>query len=335
MNFRYLYTIIPIITAVFIAGCRKPCPEKFVSLDRLVKEYNLNAEKVKTLWSRVRLRITITDEKGRSISWGSTSPLAVPNGLLCLEKLPADSSRSYPPDQKDRQINFVLIGREISELFRVGIDAKNGLYYLWFDVGKSAGAWFGRCKYAGAPNVRAMPIDPMQLVEILSITMLPSPEPNTLPAVVMTLENDPCAYVVRYLAPQPITGHLKIWREVYFKWSDTEPRRPFRIKIYDTSGLCRVVADVKDYKPIRQGWEYPQNAPVIPTDIHITWPAIPNIQPASSIHMKLSEMTLQKRFNSKVFDFFSHLPSQITEPILIDEGIEELRDKASLHGHNY
>jgi len=324
MNLRRIYTITSIITIIFIAGCKKPCPEKFVSLTKLVDEYNLNARKVKTLWCRVRIRITITDEKGRSISWGSTSPLSLPNGLLCLEKMRSDPS----------QVNFVLIGREMSELFRIGIDAKNDLYYLWFNVGKASGAWFGRCKYAGAPNVKAMPIDPTQLVEILSITMLPPPEPNTLPAVVMTLENEPCAYVVRYLAPQPITGHLKIWREMYFKWSDTEPRRPFRIKIYDTAGLCRVVAEVKDYKPIRQGWEYPQNAPVIPIDIHITWPAIPNIQPASSLHMKLSEMTLQKRFSSKVFDFFSHLPNEISEPIMIDEDIEKLCGKTNSHDHN-
>jgi len=322
MNPKRRCVIIPTIAIIFLAGCKKPCPEKFVSLERLVSEYNLNARKVKTLWSRVRIRITLSDEKGRSISWGSISPLSVPNGLLCLEKTPANPSRVHLPIE-NRQVNFVLIGREIGELFRVGVDAKNGLYYLWFNAGKASGAWFGRCKYAGAPNVKAMPIDPTQLLDILSITMLPPPEPNTLPTVVMTLQDNPCAYVVRYLCPQPITGHLKIWREVYFKWSDTEPRRVFRIKIYDTSGLCRVIADVKDYKPIEVQEGTRQNAPVIPTDIRIRWPAIRNVQPASSLHMKLTEMTLQKRFSSKVFDFFSHLPADISEPIMVDEGVDK------------
>ena len=307
MNTRQLM-LIHIAGLVFLTGCQ--CPEKFVSLETLVDEYNANTSQVQRLWARARIRVTFSDEKGRSVSWGSASPLAAANALVLLDK---GASPSKPTD-------FVLIGREITELFRVGTDSASGLYYCWANLGGRGGAWFGRTKYAGAPGVKGIPIDPLQLVEILGITELPEIRAGAMPAVVMTLQNTPgdCAYVVRYLKPQPISGHLKIWREVYFRWSDTEPRRPFRIKLYDAAGLCRVVADVADYKPIAADGD----APVMPTDIRITFPAIKNVQPASSLHMRLSEMSTTKRFRRRVFDFRSHLPAGITNPTQVDSAYE-------------
>ena len=140
----------------------------------------------------------------------------------------------------------------------------------------------------------------------------------------MTLQNTPgdCAYVVRYLKPQPVSGHLKIWREVYFRWSDTKPRRPYRIKLYDADGLCRVVAEVSDYKRTNS---FPHSGllpSTMPTDIRITFPAIKNVQTASSLHMRLSEMSTTRRFSKKAFDFRSHLPTNITNPVQVDADCE-------------
>ncbi len=300
--------LLPVL--VFLSGCTQ-CPEKFVSTETLVSEYNANASRVPRLWARARIRVTFSDEAGRSASWGSVSPLASANAIVLLEK---SDSQSDPSD-------FVLIGREMTELFRVGTDSAEGLYYCWANLGGRGGAWFGRTKYAGAPGVAGIPIDPMQLVEILGITELPTVQADAMPAVVMTLQQNPCAYAVRYLKPQPVSEHLKIWREVYFRWSDTEPRRPYQIKIYDAAGICRVVADVADYKPVATDTD--GDGPIMPTDIRITWPAIKNVQPASSLHMKLSEMTTTKQFSRKVFDFRSHLPTEITNPVKVDSIYED------------
>ncbi len=295
---------------MFLGGCQ-PCPEKFVSAETLVGEYNANASQVRRLWARARIRVTFSDEAGRSISWGSASPLAAANALVLLEK----------PEDKSRPADFVLVGREMAELFRVGTDSANGLYYCWANLDGRGGAWLGRTKYAGAPGVKGMPIDPMQLVEILGITELPAVRADAMPAVVMTLQQKPCAYVVRYLNPQPVSGHLKIWREVYFRWSYTEPRRPYQIKLYDAAGLCRVIAKVSDYKPIAIATD--GDEPIMPTDIRITFPAIKNVQPASSLHMSLTEMTTTKALPSrKVFDFRSHLPAGITNPVQVDSACE-------------
>ncbi len=307
MNLRI--TLLSIAGLVFLGGCQ-PCPEKFVSTEMLVAEYNANASRVPRLWARARIRVTFSDEKGRSISWGSASPLAAGNAILLLDKGAGSSS---PTD-------FVIVGKEITELFRMGTDSANGLYYCWVNLGNQGKAWFGRTKFAGAPGVKAIPLDPLQLLEILGVTELPEVQAGAMPAVVMTLQQKPCAYVVRYLKPQPISGHLKIWREVYFRWSDTEPRRPYQIKLYDADGLCRVVAEVSDYKPVATDTD--GEGPIMPTDIRITFPAIKNVQPASSLHMRLSEMSTIKRFSNKAFDFQSHLPPGIANPVMVDANCE-------------
>lgn len=306
------HKLILLLVPVFLAGCAQ-CPEKFVSLDTLVGEYNANASRVRRLWARARIRVTFSDDKGRSVSWGSVSPLAAANAIVLLKK---GDNPSEPAD-------FVLIGREMTELFRVGTDSAEGLYYCWANLGSWGGAWFGRTKYAGAPGVAGIPIDPMQLVEILGITELPAVRAGAMPAVVMTLQNKPgdYAYVVRYLKPQPVSGCLKIWREVYFRWSDTQPRQPYRVKLYDAAGRCRVIADVAEYKPVATDDD--GDVAVMPTDIRITSPAIKNVQPASSLHMRLSEMSTTKRFRQKVFDFRSHLPSGITSPVQVDSAYED------------
>ncbi len=303
-------TLFSIAGLIFLGGCQ--CPEKFVSTETLVAEYNANASQVPRLWARARVRVTL----GRSVSWGSTSSLAAANALLLLDK---GDSRSGPTD-------FVLIGYEVrpTELFRVGIDATADLYYCCYNFGRHGDAWFGRTKYAGAPGVKAIPLDPLQLVEILGVTELPAVQAGAMPAVVMTLQNTPgdCAYVIRYLKPQPVSGHLKIWREVYFRWSDTEPRRPYQIKLYDPDGLCRVVAEVSDYKPIETATDSDGEGPIMPTDIRITFPAIKNVQPASSLHMRLSEMNTTNLFRKTAFGFYSHLPPGISRPVQVDVNCE-------------
>ena len=298
-----------------LVGCVPQCPEYFVSPDTLVDKYNDNARRVPKLWARARIRATFTHKSGLKFSWGSASPLAPSNGYVMLWKEGGapPGGESGPP-----KVNFVLIGREIgTELFRLGLDGGTGLYYLWYDVGDERQAWYGRQGYAGAPLVQSIPIDPTQLVEILGVTELPGLQAIDMPVVVMTLQSDPCAYVVRYLEPQQVSGHLKIWREVLFRWSDKQPRRPYRIKLYDGDGRCRVVADVRRYGRI--AWDGPEDqAPIMPTDIRMTWPKIKNVQPASSIHLTLSEMSTTRPFKKGVFDFWSSLSAAMSDPIQVD-----------------
>ena len=266
------------------------CPATYVPLRELVAGYNANAAAMPKLWARASVKVTLPDGKG---GWGSSSPLADPNAVLILSK-----DAKSPGDDK-----FVMIGRELSvELFRLGVDAANGLYYFWYKFGQRGECWLGRCRFAGAPAVKSVPIDPMQLVSILGVTELPEVAPGKMPAVVMRLSGGPPAYVVSYLKPQPVTRELKLWREVSFHWSDDKPRRPFRVRLFDPDGLCRMVAEVGEYKPVE--WDGPQDeAPVVPTWLRICWPAIKEVQSASSLEIRLSDMSTTHPFRETVFRF--------------------------------
>jgi hypothetical protein len=117
-------------------------------------------------------------------------------------------AKDAPPGEPPRP-SFVLMGREVgTDLFRLGLDARAGRYYFWYSLGREGHAWHGRQEYAGAPDVEAMPVDPTQLVEVLGVTELPD-RPGTLPAAAMTLQTDPCAYVVCCLKPQPVSGRMR------------------------------------------------------------------------------------------------------------------------------
>jgi hypothetical protein len=146
-----------------------------------------------------------------------------------------------------------------------------------------------------------MPVDPTQLVEVLGVTELPD-RPGTLPAAAMTLQTDPCAYVVCCLKPQPVSGRMRIWRKVYFRWSDDQPRRPYLVELFDADGRLRVVAHLAAYAAIAADGQE-ANPPVMPTDIRLTWPAIRDVQPGGSIHLVLSEMSATRDFDASVLRF--------------------------------
>ena len=73
--------------------------------------------------------------------------------------------------------------------------------------------------------------------------------------------------------------------DIYFNWSDTLLRHPFRVELFNGEGEQTMVAELAKYKTINTG-EGPENSPKIATDIKITFP-----QNRSKIHIVLSEMT--------------------------------------------
>ena len=85
--------------APILAGCPPvpKCPESHLSLEALAAEYNANAGKVPRLWARAQVRLTLSDEKGRSLTWGSVSPVALANAQLRLWKGKKRSVRLKSP----------------------------------------------------------------------------------------------------------------------------------------------------------------------------------------------------------------------------------------------
>jgi len=260
-------------------GCKPKCPEMRLSLGKLVAEQNANAGRIERLWARAKIRV----EMPGGLAWGSTSPLAAPNGRLLLQK----SGDPLGPQ------DFVLIGGEslAMDLFRIGSSTAEGIYYFWYSAGPRGGqAWWGRHEFAGAPGVKDMPIEANQLLSVLGVCALPA-DFTKLPTVALSMSRDPCAYVLTYIDRQPLTGRILFRREIFLTWDDKRPPRPFRINLFDNTGRRIMTARVKNYRPVEAA-AAAGRPPVMPTDIEIAWP-----EKKSKVHIALSEMTTEDKWD--------------------------------------
>lgn len=311
MKSRSLIAVV-LVASACLGGCVK-CPETHVSLERVLADFNHNAADVPRLWTRAKIALKITDEKGKVWNWGSTSPLAGPNGLLLLAKT------DDPLAQKD----FVLIGREtliVGDLFRLGTSAAEGVYYLWVRPGDDGRAWWGRQEFAGAPQLEDhLPLDPTQLLSVLSVCELPQ-DLSRLPAMVMRMSCDPPAYVLTYIDRQPVTGKIIAKREIYYSWSDDGPRRPFLVKLYNGDGDLTMEAKLSNYRTIESD-QASDTPPVMPTDIKIDWP-----RKASRIHIVLSEMTTEDKWDAEACRFREIDSEQLQSGIPLKNVVQIDRD---------
>jgi hypothetical protein len=308
-----------LLVALAIGGC-KPCPEKLLSLDELIGRYNANADAVPRLWARAEMSVSLAAPGAAAFTWRSGSPtclLLLKKGREKLGLAPAELLALPRPlrvllKKRAKKLgphDFVLIGRETAavELFRIGSSTEQGVYYFWYRLGDRGGAWFGRHAGTDAPGVRQLPIDPMQLLGVLAICALPE-DPTRLPAVAVGMQNTPgdCAYVVTLIDRQPVTGRLLLKREVYFRWSETEPPRPYKVNLIDSAGRRIMTAHLKSYTPIdcSELDDPPDSDPVMPSEIEIVCNPFPGVETfVRRIRLKLSEMTAEDKWDRDACDF--------------------------------
>ena len=261
-----------------------PCPatETIVPVEQVIAEYNANASRAAQVWAKAKIEITVP-QLGIPLSWGSTDPDAEPNGLLMLGKNAANKLGPH---------DFGLVGRDTGvDVWKIGCSTVDKVYYLWSGMGAETTFMFGRIALAGAPGVKGLPIDPLQVSSVLGICELPG-DLTRPPMVAQTMSVTPgqCAYVLTYIDRQPITNHLLARREVYFRWSDGEERRPFMVKLFDNRGVRVMTAAVKDYARIKLvDDEDEATGPVMPTDIRISWPG-----KGTKVHIVLDRMNDHK-----------------------------------------
>jgi hypothetical protein len=304
--------VLLLAVCVLAAGCRKQCPLTRLSQDDLVAEYNRNAEQIPRLWARAKMQITLAN----GLTLGSVSPLANPNGLLLLEQ-----QNPHPGQQ-----NFVLIGREslAMEIFRLGCNAEQGLYYFWYNAGDYGGeALWGHQALAGAPNVKSLPLDPNQLLGVLGISILPS-DFTHLPTVALSMTHQPgewidakdaCAYVLTYIDRQPVSQRIGFRREIYFTWAKDQPARPYLVKLFNQNGERVMVAKLSDYRPIQTDSD---PAPIMPTRFEIDWPAN-----KTRIVMVLSEMSTEDKWDIEATEFSPPESIQVDKIIQVDRATGE------------
>ena len=290
-------------------GCATQQPKTPpMAVDQLVAQYNADVAPVTTLFAKARIQIS------GPYNWGST--LGSPNGTLMLGK----GKSVLGPG------NFVLIGRESSvPIFNLGTNIDENVYYFWANIGDKGKAWLGSLDLAGAPGVKDIPIDPTQLVSVLCVSELPS-DLTKLPAVAMTMHRpvqgvfgpaagDDFAYVLTYIDHQPLSNRILFKREVYFRWSDSQPCRPFKVNLIDERGNRVMTALLKDYQPIKMPEGYTGPVPVMPADIDITWPAR-----GSRIHIALSLMTVGRGDPAQASSF-ANKPASLNDIEFVDEDL--------------
>lgn len=279
------------------AGCNHEPPTTRVSFEALLLEHNANASRVPRLWARARIAITMIDPKtSLPLTWGSTSSLASPNGLLILFK----AEDPFEPE------DFVLIGREMAgvELFRIGLSKAEGVYYFWHNFGDQRGAYWGEIDRVGAPGVASLAIDPRDLLAVLNLSELPT-DMAMLPLVALTMDETPgdYAYVLHRLDRTGVGQRVGMRRQTFIRWDDDDPREAFRTRFFDRQGNVVMTADQSDYEPIAAVEGDPPA--LMPTDIRIAWPD------GTEIHLVLSEMTAEDRADPAVCGFRDFLPGGI------------------------
>ncbi|MCD4823249.1 MAG: hypothetical protein K8S55_01465 [Phycisphaerae bacterium] len=299
---KFTFAALAIILAS-AAGCngKSICPsiDKAVSVETVVEDYNANAAKIPRLWSYAKVAMTFRKNPGElGFTIGSTSPLASPNARLFLTKA---ADRLGPQD-------FFLQTKEAGkEIARLGVSLRDSVYYMWFNAGDRKLALTGQLVLAGAPGLAAMPLDPTQLLGVLSICELPT-DLTQPPLVAQTISTDPCAYVLTYIDRQPISNKLLFKREIYFDRREGVPRQPFMVKIFDDHGRAVLTAKMKNYQPIRLEDVVDESAtpPVMPTDIRLTWH-----KSGSELRMVLSGMTTADKVDPEAYRFYDRLPATL------------------------
>jgi hypothetical protein len=309
---------------VVAGGCAQPLPKTQVTLETLVAEYNANAASVPMLAAYADIEFTAYDG-----ATGLELPLwSSPNGLLRIKKGPT------PLGAHD----MVLIGREMTQqVLRVGTSLKDKAYYMW-TLMPEAGAMWGQLELAGAPGIKQLPIDPTGLQAVLGICQLPSDQSST-PAVTLHMDTTPgrYAYVLRYVSRQPLSNNLVQRREFRFAWDEKrpnrcaslfwgaeKPRRLEEINFFDRRGRRIMSAAVSDYKPIDlEGMDNPPaKAPIMPTDIKITW-FNDRKGKTASVRLGLTQMTTEEIWDAEICEFLNNMPDDIPKDkiIQVDEDI--------------
>jgi hypothetical protein len=288
----YQIAFCAILGGVFLAGCLAGCEKPHPPLSTIkppevvIAEYNAAAARLPRLWARAK--ITYKESS-------TALPLSA-DGLLALQK----------PHVPFRPADFFLMFKEAgNELGRLGVSTRDQAYYAWFQLGEKASCRWGRLALAGAPGVKGMPIDPTQIPAVLAICELPV-DSTTPPFVAQRICFDPPAYVLTYVGRQPITGRVLFKRDMYFRWSETEPRRAFRVDLFDENGLAVLTAELKDYQPVAREDVDDKTPAEMPTDILMRWKTT-----GGELRLKLSNMTTADRVLPEAYRFFQWLPGPL------------------------
>jgi len=293
-----------VLVAVLGSACNQGiCPDTRLAapVERVIADYNLNASKIPRLWARAEVSMTFREKPS---DLGFTWRAGEATSYLLLDKTMG---------KKNQPADFVLIVKEtVQEIARLGISTEENVYYTWFNAGENKKCFYGRLPLAGAPGVRDIPVDPVQLLGVLAVCELPE-DLTSIPLVAQTYSHAPCAYVLTLIDRQPVTNKLLSRKEVYFDRTGDEvngqlverPRRPFMVRIFDNHGRRVLTARLGQYMPVSdESGQVDKNSPVMPSEINLRW-----WESGTEIHLSLSGMTTKQKVVPEAYRFASRLPA--------------------------
>jgi len=304
-----------------------------LSHEQIMDRRQANADAVPRLWARAKIEVTFLTKGGLPVTFGSASPLAVPNGLLLIGK-----------DAGGAPTGYALVGREAGqEVFRFGTELlraappvatpsnphppasiPQAISYMWFRAGERAGAWYA--EHSATTALAELPFDPLQVFAVFQVCDPLLSATNSF----ITMERKPCAYrLVRTAHSDQAANYGTVCHyETYLAWSDEAPPRAFMMKFFDTRGRRIVTAHLKDYKPIEvvpeedpetgEELPLPEVTPEMPTDIELVWEDWPGMEKSSirRIRLVLSEMTTENKWHPDALKFRDNLPAGVAPRLI-------------------
>ena len=188
----------------------------------IVEKINANNSKIQTLWARGDFDAEVIDDRGKRFT------------------LVGDSVLQYRPT---RELLMVGTKPAIGRVFTAG--SNNDRYWLIVrDNDKGGTMWWGEYAAVGGPDLKAMPVRPDLLLQVLGITIA-NPDLLQEPAPVMRFNNDADAYMIVWSVKA--ADRWVAQKEV---WYDRQTLFPRLVVLFDGNGRIVLRAYLSDPKPI-------------------------------------------------------------------------------------
>lgn len=281
---HYLRASACICGLIVLAGCRTTDVQRPIydgptePLHVVVEKINQNNSKIASLWARGDFDADVVDEKGKKFT------------------IVGDSVLQYRPNR-----DLLMTGTKAAIGRVITVGSNNDRYWLIVRDNDEGGTmWWGQYAAVGGPDIKAMPVRPDLLLQVLGVNSI---EPNLLqePAPVLRFNNDADAYMLVWSVKADDR-----WVAVKEVWYDRQTFLPRLVVLFDANGRIVLRAYLSQHQPV--GAE--TDAPKIATRYELFFP-----ETKTKLNLNLSDVKAsQKGFpKDATFQFPNddQLPSKV------------------------
>lgn len=241
-------SLVAMAAAALLGGCvphppvQQPWYGKTQTLAEVAAAVNANNARLPTLWASHEYDIRFTDKDGKS-------HIIVGDGVLMY--------------RRPREMLFVGSKAGAGRIFIVGSNAAT----YWMDIiPEEATQWHGSYANVGRAGVKALPIRPDLLIDVLGIGEIDK-DFLKLPAPTMRFNPDQWAYMLIWNEKLPD----RWWAQKEI-WYDLEHHWPTKVILYDQNGRVVVRANLGQHKRVNIPDTKEEDRPVVPTEYKLFFP---------------------------------------------------------------